>query len=354
VVQAMERERAMAEKMMEDFKSQWAPQLDQVTEAQEMMQQIGATGFDLEPGLWEKQGWLELEKLRPLLDQLKPFERLVKQLGRGGTRGRRRRSLLQRERANGSQRVVQSPLVSEEISENAITRSDHLSRMLPSEAMLACSPEPELQLLHTARRAERALLSYEFAGWLEAEAKPGRRLHSRPSGKGGPIMVCLDTSGSMSGGREALSKALALKCISAAHSKKRPCYLYAFGGAEQLAEIEVGVERGQGLEPLLDFLCHSFNAGTDVDAPMASALARLTDEAWRDADVLLITDGQFNVPAQELQDQLQHAQWELGLEVHGLLVGVEDASDGLAAVATHIHAVRLNDNAAASLKPIGR
>ena len=94
MVQAMERERAMAEKMMEDFKSQWAPQLDQVTEAQEMMQQIGATGFDLEPGLWEKQGWLELEKLRPLLDQLKPFERLVKQLGRGGTRGRRRRSLL--------------------------------------------------------------------------------------------------------------------------------------------------------------------------------------------------------------------------------------------------------------------
>jgi hypothetical protein len=54
-------------------------------------------------------------------------------------------------------------------------------------------------------------------------------------------MVCLDTSGSMSGAREALSKALALKCISAAHAKKRPCYLYAFGGAAQLAEIEVRI-----------------------------------------------------------------------------------------------------------------
>jgi hypothetical protein len=42
--------------------------------------------------------------------------------------------------------------VSEEISENAITRSDHLSRMLPSEAMLACSDNAELSLLHTARR----------------------------------------------------------------------------------------------------------------------------------------------------------------------------------------------------------
>ena len=148
-----DQERAMAEKMMQDFKQQWAPQLDQVTEAQEMMQQIGATGFDLDPGLWQKQGWLELEKLRPLLEQLKSFEALVKKLGRGGTRGRRRRSLVQRERPGGANRVVQSPMVSEEISENAITRSDHLSRMLPSEAMLACSTNPELSLLHTARRS---------------------------------------------------------------------------------------------------------------------------------------------------------------------------------------------------------
>jgi hypothetical protein len=117
--------------------------------------------------------------------------------------------------------------------------------------------------------------SYEFAGWLEADAKPAKRLHSRPMGKGGPLLLCLDTSGSMSGPREALSKALALKCISAAHGKRRQCFLYAFGGKNQLAEIRVGVERGSGLEPLLDFLCHSYNAGTDVDAPLAGSLKRL-------------------------------------------------------------------------------
>ena len=162
--------------------------------------------------------------------------------------------------------------------------------------------------------------------------------------------------------------------------------------------LQVGVQRGQGLEPLLDFLCHSFNAGTDVDAPMAQALRRLADEEWRDADVvrnelraylpaclyaympiclllatvdlshlslqaacltapslhdalqLLITDGQFNVPAQELLDQLQQAQWELGLEVHGLLVGVEDASEGLKSISTHIHAVTMHSNAPATVR----
>lgn len=65
---------------------------------------------------------------------------------------------------------------------------------------------------------------------------------------------------------------------------------------------------------------------------------------------LLITDGQFKVPAQELLDELQRAQWELGLEVHGLLVGVEDASEGLQSISTHIHTVQLHSNAPATVR----
>jgi uncharacterized protein with von Willebrand factor type A (vWA) domain len=65
---------------------------------------------------------------------------------------------------------------------------------------------------------------------------------------------------------------------------------------------------------------------------------------------LLITDGQFNVPAQEILDQLHQAQWELGLEVHGLLVGVEDASEGLQSISTHIHTVQLHSEAPATVR----
>lgn len=43
-------------------------------------------------------------------------------------------------------------------------------------------------------------------------------------------MVCLDTSGSMMGGREAVAKALTLECLRQAHAQKRPCFLYAFSG----------------------------------------------------------------------------------------------------------------------------
>lgn len=46
----------------------------------------------------------------------------------------------------------------------------------------------------------------------------------------GPIILCLDTSGSMRGARELVAKALALECMRGAHRQQRPCYLYAFSG----------------------------------------------------------------------------------------------------------------------------
>jgi uncharacterized protein with von Willebrand factor type A (vWA) domain len=52
----------------------------------------------------------------------------------------------------------------------------------------------------------------------------------RPAAELGPIILCLDTSGSMRGAREVVAKALALECMRGAHRQQRPCYLYAFSG----------------------------------------------------------------------------------------------------------------------------
>ena len=44
-------------------------------------------------------------------------------------------------------------------------------------------------------------------GWLEDEpCKPTGRLEYRPAAELGPVIVCLDTSGSMSGARETVAK----------------------------------------------------------------------------------------------------------------------------------------------------
>ena len=54
-------------------------------------------------------------------------------------------------------------------------------------------------------------MSYERTGWLEGEpARATGRLEIRPAAELGPIIVCLDTSGSMAGARETVAKALPL------------------------------------------------------------------------------------------------------------------------------------------------
>jgi len=52
----------------------------------------------------------------------------------------------------------------------------------------------------------------------------------RPAAELGPIILCLDTSGSMRGAREVVAKALVLECMRGAHRQQRKCYLYAFSG----------------------------------------------------------------------------------------------------------------------------
>ena len=66
----------------------------------------------------------------------------------------------------------------------------------------------------------------------------------RPAGELGPIIVCLDTSGSMYGGREVVAKALVLECMRGARTQSRKCYVYAFSGPGQVRALEIrGVQR---------------------------------------------------------------------------------------------------------------
>lgn len=83
----------------------------------------------------------------------------------------------------------------------------------------------------------------------------------RPAAEMGPIILCLDTSGSMVGGREKIAKALALETLRGAHRQRRQAYLYAFSGPMQVQELELKCDT-VSLGPLLDFLSHSFNGGT--------------------------------------------------------------------------------------------
>ena len=90
--------------------------------------------------------------------------------------------------------------------------------MHPRAMCPGCIPVPCAQAAapcHVPRLVERRLLGYQLEGWAEEEARPlPRRAMRLPRARGGPLVVCLDTSHSMAGGRELLAKAVVLEAVS--------------------------------------------------------------------------------------------------------------------------------------------
>ena len=247
---------------------------------------------------------------------------------------------------------------------------------------------PVLKKLWRARRAEARLLTYDSEAVLidlrPDPAAPPRLDPAPPVPEAlerGPILICLDTSGSMRGGPETLAKAVVLQAVRTAHAERRGCRLIAFGGPDEIVEREltgmnhpggsagpndpgdpagpndprgpvgptdprdpVGhydpgdpVGRG-GLAALLDLMGQSFDGGTDVQGPIDRAIERVHQARWSSADLLIVSDGEFGCTAATLA-RLDDARDRLGLRVQGVLVGDRETL-GLMEVADDIFWVR--------------
>lgn len=220
-----------------------------------------------------------------------------------------------------------------------LERSGDFSRMLPSEAVWLM--HPTLARAWHARRAENALLVYRAEQQARvvrireedvddgADIEVSRRVR-------GPVIVCLDTSGSMDGSPGDLAKAIVLHLTMTAHDEGRSVYVYAFSGPGDVVEHELTFD-GDGAEALLAFLVLSFSGGTDVSEPIRRALQRHDEAKWSRADLLLVSDGEFAVP-REISSAIAKRRAETDLRVHGLLIG--DDSRAMACLCSDVHRFR--------------
>lgn len=221
-----------------------------------------------------------------------------------------------------------------------VHRSGRVARMLPVEALHL--RHKRLRLAWHARRAERALLSFEdderFATTI-LDAEPVWRQQHRPAPRRelGPMLVCVDTSGSMRGGAESVAKAVVLECARVALAQRRPCHVFAFGGEAEVMEIGVGGGRSDWAA-LIGFLSSGFHGGTDICGPIERVLARLKSADWRLADLLLATDGEFGATA-ELAATLEKVRSDSGLRVQGVLIGDRETI-GLLELCDDVHWIR--------------
>ena len=286
-------------------------------------------------------------RIRRLLERLQDLSKIIRGLGRV------RQSELD---ADTSQAVVE--VIDLAIAQRAeartvrvpdmpgetrgIHRSGRIARMLPAEAMLL--GHPRLRLVWHARRAERTLLCYEDDDRMtEVRLHLGPVMQPRPGVlpakrlELGPILVCVDTSGSMQGGAEAVAKAVVLEAMRSAHAQQRPCHVFAFGGPDELVDMELAVDSA-GIERVTHFLGQGFRGGTDICGPLESVIAKLEEQRWQLADLLIATDGEFGATP-ELAARLAAVKRELGLRVQGVLIADRETV-GLLEIADSIYPVR--------------
>jgi len=289
------------------------------------LQLVTKLGFDLSRGFFQSHGWLNLVELQEVVAKLPKLAQVIQTLGRMKVSDGK--PIIEtvfetvKRKAAGKQ-LVKTPFLPMEM--RGITRSDSIARMLPQEA--AYLGHPILKTLWHARRAEHALLSYAVEGTTEEsiDMEVEIRIEIKRAGKSkyyerGPILICLDTSGSMSGLPENVAKAIVLQALVTASTEQRACYVYLFGSVREVKELELKPD-ASGLDSLISFLCMSFGGGTDVNGPLEMALEQSKKSKWKDADILLVSDGEFVYP-KSLVSNIKRRKTSHGLKVHGILIG---------------------------------
>lgn len=163
-------------------------------------------------------------------------------------------------------------------------RSDDLMRMLPSE--LVNLEDETLETLFYARLLEKNLLTYELSGTQLAEGETTEEEQKRT----GPVVACLDTSGSMSGEPLLKAKALLLTLANILKQEDRSLHLLLFGSSGQINELVMDAENHAS--GLLKFLRQGFGGGTDFETPLKRAVDIIDQSTdFIKADILMVSDG---------------------------------------------------------------
>ena len=154
-----------------------------------------------------------------------------------------------------------------------VTTGDKIQDTLPSDRMNLCNDITKGDFYR--RMSEHGLLQY---------SKESNKQKNK-----GPIIVCVDTSGSMQGDEEIWSKALTVGILEVAQMQKRDfaCIIYS-----SHADKPIVIKKDEiAPQKIIDCAERFHNGGTSFEAPLNEALELIKDSTFKNADIVFITDG---------------------------------------------------------------
>ncbi len=160
---------------------------------------------------------------------------------------------------------------------SSVTVGDKIQDVLPSELMTLTHPTTKRSFYR--KMTDKQLMVY---------AKEAHKQKSK-----GPIIVCVDTSGSMLGNAEIWSKAITIGMLEIAEMQKRDfaCILYS-GSARAPIILKKGEKDPEKVIKIAETF---FGGGTNFESPLEKAMKLMEESVFSKGDIVFITDGECDV-----------------------------------------------------------
>ena len=191
-----------------------------------------------------------------------------------------------------------------------VTLGNDLENIIPQEMSLL--DDEDLELLFDLKFVENRLFCFEKQGFVSYQEEGQKEIEKevekerKKEGQKGPIIICVDTSGSMYGAPETVAKAITLMLTAKARKEKRNCYLINFSTGTVCTDMSGAV----GVNKINDFLELSFGGGTDVGAGLEVGVEQMEKENYKNSDLLVISDGDFGYISNSLEQKMRQKRKE--------------------------------------------
>jgi uncharacterized protein with von Willebrand factor type A (vWA) domain len=187
---------------------------------------------------------------------------------------------------------------------SGIAMGNQVEMLLPTELASFASPHTRLDFLR--RFAEGQTLQYDSKG-------------KEQLGKG-PIVLCLDQSGSMTN-QDTIAKGFALALMSIARRQSRDFALILFSDR---ARKPLVFPRGKiGVDDMIRLATTFLDGGTDFASPLKKASEVIQSSRFRKADVVFVTDGEDRL-TEDFVKHWNELKASKDFRVLSLLIGTEN------------------------------
>lgn len=198
-----------------------------------------------------------------------------------------------------------------------VANGNDLQHLLPSET--AILSERKTEGLFYYKYATGQLQLFANRPKNESQFKTEQTQKKKPRLEKGPIIVAVDTSGSMSGRPMKIAYAVLLQLLRLARKQKRKVFLIQF--SVRVKSLDLSLPRNW--MRLKSFLEDRFSGGTYGEEMLNLSIKMLQSKTFGMADVLIISDFYFPLPKDRTRNKML-VEHDKGTCFYGLKIGSAD------------------------------